>query len=278
MGKLDGRAVVVTGSGRGLGRSYAMAAAAEGAAVMVNDIDGEEAEAAAAWIRDAGYTAAATDHSVADYDQATALMATCVERFGRIDGVVSNAGLFLGGPPWELEPDSIRRLVDVNVIGVIFSGLAAIEHFRRQRSGVIINVSSGSALGMSNMSLYGTTKGAVATLTYSWALDLAAEGIRVIGYSPLARTRMGGMAAGPDPDRVAVAIPYLLSPESVGLSGQIVRFDGTNLSLLRLPKFLGPFVTHDSWTVDAVGDAFRETLRPTIEMTGFPGTDLSARP
>jgi NAD(P)-dependent dehydrogenase (short-subunit alcohol dehydrogenase family) len=277
--RLEGKAVVVTGSGRGLGRAYAMAAAAEGASVVVNDVDDETARDAAGWIRDAGHVAVANADSVAEPESAERLITACVDHFGRIDGLVSNAGLIVSGPPWELNPADARRLVDVNVLGVIYSGLAAIHRFRTQGRGVIVNVTSGGHLGMRNLALYGATKGAVASLTYGWARDLAPEGIRVIGYSPLAQTRMARGATGlPDPDRVALAIPYLLSDQSAGLSGQVVRFDGSSLSVLHQPAFAGPFVTRDEWSVDAVAEGFETTLRPILGPVGMPAVDLRAGP
>jgi NAD(P)-dependent dehydrogenase (short-subunit alcohol dehydrogenase family) len=277
--RLDGKAVVITGSGRGLGRAYAMAAAAEGASVVVNDVDGDTAREAAAWIRDAGHMAVANAESVAEPDQAERLIEACVEQFGHIDGLVNNAGLIISGPAWELDPADARRLVDVNVLGVVYSGLAAIRRFRAQGHGVIVNVTSGGHLGMRDLALYGATKGAVASLTYGWARDLAPAGIRVIGYSPLAQTRMARNAIGlPSPDRVALAVPYLLSDASVGLSGQVVRFDGTSLSLLRLPAFAGPLVTRDDWTVDAVAEGLATTLRATLGPIGMPPIDLTAGP
>lgn len=277
--RLQGQVVVVTGSGRGLGRAYAMAAAAEGASVLVNDVDGDTAGEAAEWIRAAGHVAVANSDSVAEPDGAERVMAAGVDHFGHIDGLVSNAGLIVSGPAWELDPADARRLVDVNVLGVVYSGLAAISRFRSQGHGVIVNVTSGGHLGMANLALYGATKGAVASLTYGWARDLAPEGIRVIGYSPLAQTRMARGATGlPDPSRVALAIPYLLSAESAGLSGQVVRFDGTSLSVLRPPAFSGPFVTRDDWTVEAVAEGFEANLRPTLGPVGMPAVDLRSGP
>jgi NAD(P)-dependent dehydrogenase (short-subunit alcohol dehydrogenase family) len=277
--RLQGQAVVVTGSGRGLGRAYAMAAAAEGASVVVNDVDGDRARETAEWIGDAGYDAVANADSVAEPESAARIIAACVDQYGHIDGLVSNAGLIVSGPPWELDPADARRLVDVNVLGVVYSGLAAIRPFRAQGHGVIVNVTSGGHLGMRNLALYGATKGAVASLTYGWARDLAPEGIRVIGYSPLAQTRMAGTATGlADPGRVALAIPYLLSDESAGLSGQVVRFDGTSLSLMRQPAFAGPFATRDDWTVDAVAEAVAATLWTTLGPVGMPPADLTRGP
>lgn len=280
MGILDGRAVVVTGSGRGLGQAYAIAAAREGAAVVVNDIDGDVAAAAAAELRAAGRRAVASDRSVADPDQAAEIIDQCVAEFGRIDGLVNNAGLIATGAPWEQDAATAHRLVGVNLLGVIHCGTAAIERFRTQGGpGVIVNVSSGSMVGMPGLSVYGATKGAVASLIYGWAVDLADLDIRVIGYSPLAGTRMANNATGlPDPHRVALAMPYLLSDGAAGLSGQVVRFDGTRLSLLHLPVFSGPFETSDEWTVAGVAEALGGPLRRSVQPVGMARRDLSVRP
>ena len=271
--------MVVTGSGRGLGRAYAMAAAAEGASVVVNDIDGDTARETAEWIRDAGHIAVANAESVAEPDGAERLVGACVERYGHIDGLVNNAGLIVSGPAWELDPADARRLVDVNVLGVVYSGLAAIRRFRAQGHGVIVNVTSGGHLACPPGPLRGHQgRGGVVDLRLG--PGSGAGGIRVIGYSPLAQTRMAqpGGPGLPNPDRVALAVPYLLSDESAGLSGQVVRFDGTSLSLLRLPAFAGPFVSRDDWTVDAVAEGFATTLRATLGPIGMPAVDLRPGP
>ncbi len=158
MGTLDGRSVIVTGSGRGLGRAYAVAAAAEGASVVVNDVDRPEAEAVAAEIRAAGGQAVASGDSVADAAAAERLVATAVDTFGGLHGLVNNAGLIEHGAPWELTAAQIDRLVDVNVRGVLNVGTAAMRAMRTGGGGVIVNVTSGAHLGMPGLALYGATR------------------------------------------------------------------------------------------------------------------------
>src|SRR5579885_1972687 len=101
MSLLDGRAIIVTGAGRGMGRAYAMHAAAEGASVVVNDIDIEEAEKVAAEIQQQRQRAVANGCSVADPAAARGLIQHCVEHFGKLDGVVNNAGVHYTVDPWD---------------------------------------------------------------------------------------------------------------------------------------------------------------------------------
>jgi NAD(P)-dependent dehydrogenase (short-subunit alcohol dehydrogenase family) len=270
MGVLDSRAVVVTGGGYGLGRAYALAAAAEGASVLVNDIDGDRAEAVAAEIADRGGKAAPKQASVVDFAAAAGIVDACVDAFGQIDGLVNNAGVITSGDPWTVGADDVRRLVDVNVVGVVNTGVAAIAAMRG-RGGVIVNVTSGGHLGMPGLALYGATKGAVASLTYGWALDLAGSGIRVIGFSPLGRSGMGRSDALAPAEDVAPAVAYLLSAAAAPLHGQVVRFDGRALSLMRPPAYSEPVVARGpGWTVADVADAVDSTLRETTHAIGHP--------
>lgn len=270
MGTLDARAVVVTGGGFGLGRAYALAAAAEGASVLVNDIDADRAAAVTQEIVDAGGKAVAQPASVTDFDAADGIVGACVDAFGKIDGLVSNAGVIHSGDPESVTADDIRRLVDVNVVGVVNVGVAAIKAMR-DRGGVIVNVSSGGHLGMPGLGLYGATKGAVASLTYGWAIDLAGSGIRVVGFSPLGQSGMGRSAALPRAEDVAPAVAYLLSDAAAPLHGQVVRFDGSKLSLLRPPAYAEPVVDRGpGWSVADVAAAVEQTLAATTHAIGHP--------
>jgi NAD(P)-dependent dehydrogenase (short-subunit alcohol dehydrogenase family) len=270
MGVLDSRAVVVTGGGFGLGRAYALAAAAEGASVLVNDVDADRAGAVAAEITDRGGKAVAHPASVVDFAAATGIVEACVGAFGQIDGLVNNAGVITSGDPEALDGAEIRRVVDVNVVGVVNTGVAAIAAMRG-RGGVIVNVSSGGHLGMPGLALYGATKGAVASLTYGWAIDLAGSGIRVVGFTPLGRSGMGTSEALPPAEDVAPAVAYLLSDAAAALHGQVVRFDGRALSLLRPPAYAEPVVDRGpGWSVADVAAAVADTLRPTTHAIGHP--------
>ena len=125
MGILEGKAIVITGAGRGLGEAYALHAARAGACVVVNDIDGEQAEAVADRIGRCGGRAVASAQSVRDPDQASGVVERCLAEFGKVDGLVNNAALNYGALPWDEDVDVARELIEVNVLGVLYCGIAA---------------------------------------------------------------------------------------------------------------------------------------------------------
>lgn len=229
--------MIITGAGRGLGRAYARAAADAGARVLVNDADGPSAEAVCGEIVGAGGEAIAHAGSVADAGAVEVMIGRCVDRFGAIDGLVNNAGIAYDALPWEEDAQAIRRLVEVNVLGSLFCGTRALARMRRQGHGVIVNVTSGARLGMPRVATYGATKGAVASMTFGWAADARAAGVRINAISPVARTHMSEGAAGvdaaamADPDAIAPVVVFLLSDRSSPITGRVVRFDGRALSV-----------------------------------------------
>ncbi len=274
---LDGKAVVITGAGRGLGEAYAVHAAAAGAAVVVNDIDGELAAAVSARIVERGGRAVASAASVADPDQAAGIVERCLAEFGRLDGLVNNAGLRYLALPWEEDLALAREPIEVNLLGTLYCGVAATSVMRTQRAGSIVNISSGSSFGQRASGTYAASKGAIASLTYSWALDLAEAGLRVNGVCPLAWTRMveHHPAARPrvtpqrTPDRVAPLITYLLSDRAEGITGQLIRFIGDQLHIVRQPAIKDPVLHRAAWTTEDIAVAFDEVLEAHLEPYGL---------
>ncbi|AOS63834.1 SDR family NAD(P)-dependent oxidoreductase [Actinoalloteichus hymeniacidonis] len=273
MGVLDGKAVVITGAGRGLGRAYAMHAANEGASVLVNDVDGEFAHEVAIEIRSAGGIAVADDCSVADPDQAHELIERALHSFGAIDGLVNNAALNYQAPPWEIDPERMRALIEVNVLGPLYCGTSAIAAMREQQAGgSIVNIVSGAMLGQRGAAAYSASKGALASTTFSWAAELVGTGIRANGVAPLAYTRMvrsdaAKRACPPEltPEQVAPVVTYLLSDLSAGLTGQIIRFVGGKMHLLRQPAVKHPVVERPRWEVGDVAAAMAGPLSSALE-------------
>jgi NAD(P)-dependent dehydrogenase (short-subunit alcohol dehydrogenase family) len=279
MGVLEGKAVVVTGAGRGLGAAYARLAARQGAAVVVNDIDPAEALGVVERIADEGGRAVGHVGDVASWADAENLITRCVEEFGRLDGLVNNAGIIRVGRPEGMREADYRDVMEVNVLGPCYCGTHAMRHMLNEGHGVIVNVTSGAQAGSPLLAAYGASKGAIASLTFSWAMDLAGTGVRVNAISPMADTRMfdprlrvdeaaAGQPPGPQPEDNAPLVVYLLSDRSRHLNGQVVRIDGTRLSLMTHPSILEPVLSAGHWSVESIAEAFREELDDHVVALG----------
>ena len=288
MGILDGKAVVITGSGRGIGAACARGAARQGAAVVVNDIDGAEAEQTAREIVAEGGQAVACVADISRWEEAGHLIGTCIEAFGRIDGLVNNAGLFHRARLNEFDPAAARELVEVNVLGTLYCTGRAVGPMLERGSGSIINVISGALMGIPTLGVYGATKGAVASLVYTWALELAGTGVRVNGVSPFGATRMTDPAVTtplvPDlerayalfaeiqaPEANSPVVEYLLSDLSAGVNGQLVRIDKGELQLHTHPALLVPPAVRSHWTAQTVAEAFATAFKDRLVPCGIRG-------
>jgi NAD(P)-dependent dehydrogenase (short-subunit alcohol dehydrogenase family) len=277
MNDLPGKAVVITGAARGLGLSYARHLTASGASVVVNDIDVAATEQAVRELRAAGRAAVSCTGSVADPATADRLVETCLAEFGRIDGLVNNAGIRPEGLSWREDPGLTRRAVEVNVLGTMYCGAAAIAAMDGQGGGSIVNVSSRAQTGIERSATYSATKGAVASLTYSWAID-APDGVRVNAIAPQARgtgTRRQGVPSRPEepePGMMAPLVTYLISDASKLISGQVIRLigqpAGLALGLVRHPRGSRLLVKPGGWSTADLSVAFDQVLGPELEPVG----------
>jgi NAD(P)-dependent dehydrogenase (short-subunit alcohol dehydrogenase family) len=255
---LAGKAIVVTGAGRGLGRAYACDAARRGASVVVNDVDADAAADTVAKIETAGGRAVRSTESVAEEHAANGIIEAALAAFGRLDGLVNNAGAYYHTPAWEDSLEQIQPVVSVNLIGTMLCGIAAMRAMRRAGAGgSIVNITSGTHLGSPLIAAYVATKGGIVALTKSWALDLKDSGIRVNAISPVAQTTMMGRAPGgprdfPSPDAVAPLCSWLLSDRAQHVSGQVVRLTGAELRVLKIAEHVDPPVRHEEWTFEAL--------------------------
>jgi NAD(P)-dependent dehydrogenase (short-subunit alcohol dehydrogenase family) len=276
-GILEGKAVVITGSGRGLGRAFAEAVAGAGAGVVINDIDGDVAEQAAAEITAAGAQAIADDSSVASWDGASDLIDACLGAFGRIDGLVNNAGVFYTRSPLQETEPELRRIIETNVMGPQFCGVHALRAMARSGGGSIVNIGSEAMQGYAMMGAYATTKGAVASMTYAWSHHRDETHTRVNAVLPNAQTRMtpvdaaGNALPRPDASTVAPAVVYLLSDLSAGINGKLLKFNGTTLAPM-LPATLvsdAPYREH-GWTVSDIAEACDGPLAEVLQASSGP--------
>jgi NAD(P)-dependent dehydrogenase (short-subunit alcohol dehydrogenase family) len=271
--ELEGKRIVVTGAGQGLGRAYAEAIAGQGASVVLNDVNAESVEEAAASIRQAGGTARTAVGSVADWEEAGHAVAVCVQHFGGIDAIVNNAGLHTTNGFLDEDPAFAKRLIEVNVVGSIFCSLHAARRMAEQGSGgVILNVSSGAASGMPMMATYGASKGAVASLTWNLAGELKQFGIRVNAISPAAvtsmleaKSRVSPTSVTWGPELMTPLVIFLLSDLSRDVTGQIVRQWENEVHLMKHHGLMSPRVRRDPWTPAEFAAVFKAELKGQLQ-------------
>jgi NAD(P)-dependent dehydrogenase (short-subunit alcohol dehydrogenase family) len=275
-----------------MGESHAYLAANEGAQVVVNDISAFQAERVARTIRERGGTALAYVANVSEWDAAQALVKFCLGSYGSLDGFVSNAALFHMALPQEETEASVRSLFEVNILGTAFCGYAALRHMLRVGRGSLANISSGSQAGIRGQSAYGASKGAVASMTYGWALDAAGTEVRVNAVSPLAHTRMTDATAAffrshgqgeghqitISPENNSPLVIYLLSDLSHSVQGQIIRVQGPAMHLMTHPAVLHAGVDCGQWTVHSVASAFSSVLEKRQLPLGVCSYDVTVRP
>lgn len=185
MPQMNGKNYVITGGAKGLGLTTAQMLAREGAGVALVDIDGPTAEAAAADINESGGRAIAVVGDITTRDSAHGLFAQAVSSFGRIDGLVNNAGIYPRLPILEISDDAWNASFAVNVRGLYHMMVAAIEHMRPFKEGRIVNIASIDAFKPHPKNChYAAMKAAVVSLTKSFGLEVAPLGILVNGVAP----------------------------------------------------------------------------------------------
>jgi len=279
---LQGKAVIITGAGRGIGAACAQGVARQGASVVVNDLDEAAAEQTVSAIREAGGTAVSCIADISDWDDAGRIIETCIEAFGSLHGLVNNAALYHIGKLETFDHKVARALVEVNVLGSMYCIGHAAKVMLAQGSGSIVNLVSGAHMGMPSMGIYGATKGAVASMVYTWAMELEGTGVRINALSPFGMTnivdnsnRYLRQRFGEDvqdsvtpalkveiapPDANSPVIEFLLSDEAAGVNGQLLRMDKGELQLYTHPALLLPSVSREHWDARTVAEVFAADL------------------
>ncbi len=275
---LAGRTAIVTGAGQGLGRAEAVALAAAGASVVLNDLDSNVVDGVAAEIRAAGGTAASCPGDIGDWSTAQALLATALGEFGRLDILVNNAGVLRDKMIFSMSPEEWDLVLRTHLRGHFLTSRAATAYWReasKQAGGEVyarvINTSSEAfLLGSSGQPNYSAAKGGITALTLTTARSCARYGVRANAICPRARTAMTGdlMGAapqrGPDPlapEYVAPLVTYLASPAAANINGEVFIVHGGVAAVLAPPTVAATFQAkeHGSadgmWTLDAIASA-----------------------
>ena len=288
MGICDGRVVIVTGAGRGLGREYALGFAAAGAHVVVNDLGGglagggqdrAAAQGVVGEITAMGGKAIANYEDVADWDGAARLIEAAIDAFGSLHIVVNNAGILQMAPFSEETPEAWDRTIRVHLRGHFCVSRRAVDYWLgehragRPVAARIINITSGAGLhGAAGQAPYVAAKGGIASLTLTQAAELASFGITANAIAPTARTRMTTQfwpaeTAMPNdgfdamaPDNIAPALIWLGSVQSGHVNGCVFEVGGGMIAL-EDGWTMGPMIDRQrKWRPEQVGPAIDTLL------------------
>ena len=295
--RLTGKTAVVTGSGRGLGLGYAKALAAAGAAVVVNDVDAAAAEAAAKEIIDAGGQAVPIAAAVGGSETAEALVAAAVENFGRLDVLVTNAGVLRDKVIWKMTDDDFDTVINVHLRGTFTCVRAAAIRMREQGGGgrIIVAGSPTGQRGTFGQTNYAAAKAGIVGMMRTWAMELARNEITVNALIPVAATAMTKTIpffaphvealerdGVPLPDAlrkgegfgtvqdVAGLVVFLASDAAAQVSGQAVGIGGDRLALWSHPQERLVTFADGGWSAEEIATVWPSTLGRSPESIGVP--------
>ncbi|WP_405412411.1 SDR family oxidoreductase [Streptomyces decoyicus] len=294
---LHGKVAVVTGSGRGLGLGYAQALAAAGAAIVVNDVAQDAVDAAVATITAAGGRAAGVVAAVGGSAAAEELMDTAVREFGRLDVLVTNAGILRDRVLWKMTDDDFDDVVRVHLRGTFTCARAAAVRMREQGTGgrlVLISSPAGQR-GNFGQTNYAAAKAGIVAMARTWAMELGRSGITVNAVVPVAATDMtktvpafapvieeAERTGTPLPDwlrkdeglgtveDVAGLITFLASDASEAVTGQAIGIGGDRLALWAHPKEKAVAFADGGWSADAIAAQWHGGVGAGPETYGIP--------
>ncbi len=282
------KVVLVTGAGGGIGRDFALALGREGAKVVVNDLgasvagegrDISRAQAVVDEIVAAGGTAVANGDSVADWDAANRMVTQAVETYGRIDGVINNAGILRDRFFFNMSVDEWRAVIDVHLNGAFYVSRAAAPHFKSQGSGSYVHmVSTSGLIGNLGQANYSAAKLGLAALSKSIAMDMAKFKVRSNCISPFAWSRMiGSMPTETEEQKarvvrlqrmetakIAPLAVYLVSDAAADVSGQIFAVRANEIFLMSQSRPLRGMHTEEGWTPQTVAERVIPALKPNF--------------
>ena len=293
---LEGKVGVVTGSGRGIGRAYAEALAGAGAAVVINDVDGDVAEQTVSDINAAGGRAVAEVVPVGSSEAADRLVNRAVEAFGRIDIMCTNAGILRDKTLWKMTDDDFDAVIETHLRGTFTCARAAAIRMREQGSGgrLVLVSSIAGQRGNFGQTNYAAAKAGIAAFARTWAMELAKFEITVNAIVPNAITRMIASIPGmgplveqaergeplPDmirkgmgmgmPSDVAPLLVFLASDAAKEVTGQCIGLGGDKLALWSHPQEVRMAYRDGGWTADAIAEVWSSSVGQQLESYGIP--------
>ncbi|MEV5102500.1 SDR family oxidoreductase [Streptomyces massasporeus] len=267
---LAGKVVAVTGAGRGIGRAVALAAAAEGAKVVVNDygvaVDGasptsEIAEGVVKEIEAAGGEAVAVADDISTMAGGQRVVDVALSSYGRLDGVVCVAGILRERMLFNMTEEEWDPVLATHLKGTFTVFRAASAVMRKQRTGTLIGFTSGNHQGSVSQANYSAAKGGIISLVRSAALGLHKYGVTANAVAPVARTRMSAgvpmeLAEIGEPEDVAALVVYLLSDAASreGITGQVYTVAGAKIAVWAQPRELRAAYASGGWTVEGIAE------------------------
>jgi len=285
---MQDKVVVVTGAGGGIGRDIALALAAEGAKVVVNDLgtssSGEGASAGPAQqvvdeIKAAGGQAVANTDSVSEAAAASRIVQCALDTFGRIDGLVNNAGILRDRFFHKMSVDEFDAVVKVHLYGSYFVSRAAAPHFKEQNSGAMVHMTSTSGLiGNFGQANYSAAKLGLVALSKSIALDMQKFGVRSNCIAPFAWSRMIGTIPTETPEeqrrvermkrmtpaKIAPLAVYLLSDAAAAVSAQVFAVRNNEIFLMSQPRPLRSVHRGEGWTPQDIAEHGMPALKASF--------------
>jgi len=290
MSMLDGKVVIVTGSGRGIGRDIALAMAAQGAKVVVNDPgvsekgEGHDEGPAAqvvGEIRKAGGTAVANTDSVAEWESANRIVKTAVDAFGTVHAVVNNAGILRDRIFHNMSIDEWKAVIDVHLNGSFYMARATAPIFKSEERGAFVHMTSTSGLiGNFGQANYAAAKLGIVGLSKSIALDMQRYNVRSNCISPFAWSRLIGTIPSDTPEqqarlarmqametaKIAPLAVYLCSDVAKAVSGQIFAVRANEIFLMGQSRPLRSVHRGEGWTPETVASH----AIPAMEASFYP--------
>jgi NAD(P)-dependent dehydrogenase (short-subunit alcohol dehydrogenase family) len=271
VGALDGKVIAITGSGRGIGRAVALAAAAEGAAVVINDygvsMDGNEptsevADAVVEEIKSAGGRAVANANSVTTMAGGASIVQSAVDTFGRIDGVVCVAGILRERMLFNMSEDEWDPVIETHLKGTFTVFRAAAPIFREQKSGTMIGFTSGAFAASVAQANYSAAKGGIVSLVRSAAAGMRKYGVTANCIAPVAKSRMSGqvpfgLEMG-EPEDVAPMVCFLMSDLAREVTGQVYTVNAGRIAVWNQPIEVREMRKDGRWTVNEIASRFDE--------------------